>query len=96
MYVCAEQPYNFIPPSTADLIEHVKRDGFQSGHVWGQASQSTQQLLPPSNWGWKLEDGVWKPHKTYLSAIAACMCGCKRTHCIGNCKCYRSGLTCIV
>ena len=60
----------------------------------------TEQKLPsPTNWGWSKQDNVWAPKWTELPAIAECCqeiqkCGCKKSNCIGNCKCYYSGISC--
>ena len=63
----------------------------------GQATVTMQQLSSPSDWGWLKQNNVWIPNWTELHAIAECCqelqkCGCKRSSCTGNCKCYRSGL----
>ena len=99
LFARKQRAYDAIPPTQAALTEHVKRAVFQAGHVWGQSTVTEQQLPSPSNWGWSKQNNVWVPKWTTLSAIAECCqeiqkCGCKKSNCTGNCKCYRSGLSC--
>ena len=98
LFARKQRQYNAVPPSSTALVQHVKRSVLQAGHTWGQALSRIQNLPTPSNWGWKKENDVWVPHWTSLAPIAAsCQellkCGCKK-NCSGNCKCFRSGLTC--
>ena len=99
IYLHEARAYNAIPPTQASLKDYVKRAVFQAGHVWGQSTVTEQKLPSPTNWRWSLQDNVWTPKWTALPAIAEyCQeiqkCGCKKSNCIGNCKCYRSGLSC--
>ena len=87
-----QRQYNSVPPSSAALVQHVKKSALQSGHTWGEALSRIQNVSTPSNWGWKKENDVWVPHWTSLAPIAAsCQellkCGCKK-NCSGNCKCF--------
>lgn len=99
LFARKQRAYNAIPPTKGALFEHVKRATYQAGHVWGQTTVTVQVLQSPSNWGWLKQDSAWSPHWTKLSAVAECCqelqkCGCKRSSCTGNCKCFRSGLSC--
>ena len=98
LFARKQRPYNNIPPSRAALVEHIKRSILQAGHTWGQSLCKTQDLPSPSSWGWTKNDGVWVPYWTSVAPIAAsCQelvkCGC-RMNCSGNCKCFKSGLSC--
>ena len=86
-----------IPPTKVALEEHVKRAGYQGGHVWGQTLLPTPELPPPSSWGWiKNDEGVYEPHWTKLP-IAAHSCyelvSCKK-RCVKRCKCKKAALEC--
>ena len=99
LFARKQRAYYAIPPTQTALKEHVKRAVFQAGHVWGQSTVTEQKLPSPTNWRWSLQANVWTPKWMALPAIAECCqeiqkCGCKKSNCIGNCKCYRSGLSC--
>jgi len=88
LFARKQRQHNAFPPSSAALVQHVKRSVLQAGHTWGQALSRIQNLPTPSNWGWKKENDVWVPHWTSLAPIAAsCQellkCGCKK-NCSGN------------
>jgi hypothetical protein len=98
LFARKQRQYNAVPPSSAALVQHVKRSVLHAGNTWGQTLSRIQNLPTPSNWGWKKENDVEVPHWTSLAPIAASSqellkCGCKK-NCSGNCKCFRSGLTC--
>ena len=99
LFARKQRPYDAIPPTRGALLEHIKRAAYQSGHVWAQAELCIQQVPSPEHWGWMKDNDSWKPKWTSLPAVAAsCQellkCGCKKSSCVGNCKCYRSGLPC--
>ena len=101
LFARKQRPYDAIPPTRGALLEHTKRAAFQGGHVWAQTDVCIQQVPSPEHWGWTKENDIdnWKPKWTLLLAVASsCQelvkCGCKKPSCVGNCKCYRSGLPC--
>ena len=71
LFARKQRQYNAVPPSSAALVQHVKRSVLQAGHTWGQALSRIQNLPAPSNWGWKKENDVWVPHSTSLASFAA-------------------------
>eukprot|EP00745_Piridium_sociabile_P014857 TRINITY_DN21914_c0_g2_i3.p1 TRINITY_DN21914_c0_g2~~TRINITY_DN21914_c0_g2_i3.p1 ORF type:complete len:617 (-),score=120.53 TRINITY_DN21914_c0_g2_i3:145-1995(-) len=88
-----------VPPTSAALLQHVKRAVYQGGHIWGQASLPAPDLPDPSNWGWEQVNGQWQPFWTHLpQASKSCQellkCGCTKG-CKVNCKCVKPGLKCI-
>ena len=87
-----------IPPTSAALLQHVKRAVYQAGHIWGQSSVASPILPSPSDWGWQNPLGQWEPYWTHLPEAAlacrelikcACLKGCKT-----RCGCIREGLKC--
>ena len=101
LFARKQRPFDAIPPTRDALLQHIKRAAYQGGHVWSQLLTCNQTLPSPSNWGWvkDKDEGMWKPKWTSLPSVAAsCQellkCGCKKSNCTGNCKCYRSGLPC--
>ena len=88
-----------IPPTKADLEEHVKRAAYQGGHVWGQVLLPAPELPAATSWGWiKSEDGLHDPHWTRLpQAAQSCRellsCKCKMG-CVNRCKCKKAALEC--
>ena len=100
MFARKQKAYEMIPPSQSTLQEHIKRAAYQAGHVWGQTLICEPIIPAPAEWGWRKDNlQIWQLHWTSLPAIAAsCQelanCGCKRCSCSGNCKSFKSGLTC--
>ena len=43
--------FEYLPPTKAALVEHVKRMTHQAGYVWGQSIIAKQVLSSPSPWG---------------------------------------------
>ena len=87
-----------IPPTKAALEQHVKRAAYQGGIIWGQAMVCSQEIVNPTEWGWKLNDGVYSPIWTELpDAAKVCQelihCSCKKA-CRGLCKCYKANMRC--
>ena len=41
----------YLPPTKAALLEHVKRRTHQEGYVWGQSIIAKQVLSSPNPWG---------------------------------------------
>ncbi|CAG4966547.1 unnamed protein product [Parnassius apollo] len=67
-------------------------------NIWGQAFDSSPDILSPSNWGWTEKEGQWQPiwttqHSIWVVARELVKCGCKNS-CRGRCSCRREGMTC--
>ena len=98
LFARKQRCYDAIPPTSASLVQHVKRSAFQAACIWGQATVCKMQIESPANWGWKKDGEVWQVIWTTLPPIVQTCeqltkCGCK-TECRGRCKCYRFGLKC--
>ena len=98
LFARKQRSYQSIPPTRAALVQHLKRATYQASCIWSQALVCQPETQSPGDWGWILENDVWKTHWSTLPAIATnCQeltkCGCKM-ECYGNCKCYRFGLSC--
>ena len=87
-----------LPPTHEALLQHIRRTVFQGCYVWGNLGVAMQELPPPEQWGWKLEDKTFHPLWTTLPEAAKfCYelihCKCKTT-CRGRCKCVQASLQC--
>ena len=49
LFACNQRQYNVVPPSSAALVQHVKRSVLQAGNTWSQALSRIQNLPTPSN-----------------------------------------------
>ena len=83
-----------LPPSSAAANLHIKR-------VYHQVQAWLEHKLDPSQWGWIMENGHYKPRMTNLSPgpqelLEAIFCGCKTGCAKGNCKCRKLGLRCTI
>ena len=88
LFARKQRSYNAISPTSASLIQHVKRSVFQAACIQGQATVCKMQIESPANWGWQKDGEVWKVLWSKLPAIAeSCQqltkCGCK-TDCRGD------------
>ena len=82
----------------AALVEDTKRAAYKAGHCWGQALVPSPVLPSPQEWGWTMNDGIWRPFWTTLPDVTkSCQelvqCGCKKG-CQGRCSCTKAGLRC--
>ncbi|RXN30245.1 Venom prothrombin activator pseutarin-C non-catalytic subunit [Labeo rohita] len=98
LFARKQRSYDAIPPTSASLVQHVKRSAFQAACIWGQATVCKMQTESLANWGWQKDGQIWQVLWTTLPPIAQTCeqltkCGCK-TECQGRCKCYRFGLKC--
>ena len=83
-----------LPPTSAAANLHIKR-------VYHQVQAWLEHKLDPSQWGWIMENGHYKPRMTNLppgpqELMEAIFCGCKTGCAKGNCKCKKFGLCCII
>ena len=88
---------NHLPPTQGALVEHVKREAYQAGHIWAQMLVAVPKLPYPSEWGWEQNtNGGWEVQWTELpQASQACYelirCSCKKG-CRSRCKCVKAAL----
>lgn len=80
-----------LPPTSAAAKQHSLR-------VFHQVQQWRGVDLPPTEWGWKVENGGLRPVTTLKEAapthiLHLISCNCK-SGCERNCECRRSGLPC--
>lgn len=93
-----QRPYDSIPPTSASLVQHIRRSAFQAACIWGQSTECTMQPESPGNWGWQKKGEAWEVVWSTLPPIAqSCQqltkCCCTG-ECQGRCKCYRYTLKC--
>ncbi len=98
IFAQTSRTFEYLPPSKAALIEHIKRTTYQAGYIWGQSLIAEQVLPSPSLWGWVASEFGWLPFWTTLPRAAKALevlvkCGCT-TNCKGRCSCYKKGLVC--
>ena len=41
-------------------VEHAKRAAYQAGHCWGKELVPSPVLPSPQEWGWTMDDGIWR------------------------------------
>lgn len=87
-----------IPPTRAALVERTKRAAYQAGYCWGQALTPNPVLPSSQDWGWTIDEGVWRSFWTALpEATKSCRelvrCGCKKV-CQARCSCVKADLHC--
>ncbi len=98
IFAQSSRTFEYLPPTKAALIEHVKRVTYQAGYVWGQSLVANQVLPSPGSWGWTHTESGWVPFWTPLPPAAKALeelvsCGCTKS-CAGKCSCYKRGLVC--
>ena len=71
LFAQKQRSYDAIPPTSASLLQHVKRSTFQAACIWGQGTVCKMQTKSPANWGWKKDGVVWQVLWTNLSSIVA-------------------------
>lgn len=91
LFARKQRPYDSIPPTSASLVQHVRRSAFQAACIWGQSTLCTMQSESPGNWGWQTKGEAWEVLWSTLPPIAqSCQqltkCRC-RGECRGPCKC---------
>ena len=90
--------FDYLPPTRAALVEHIKRATLQAGD-WSQCLVPLQERANPSDWGWEDAGDVWVPFWTSLECASTAMrnelirCSCT-VRCTGNCSCTKAGLRC--
>lgn len=98
LFARKQRSYDSIPPTSASLVQHVKRSTFQAACIWGQATVCKMVSENPGNWGWQKHGEAWEILWSTLPPIAqSCqqLTKCRCTgECRGPCKCYRYTLKC--
>ena len=51
IFAQSSHTFEYLPPTKAALVEHVKRTIYQACYVWGQSIIAKQMLPSPSRWG---------------------------------------------
>lgn len=83
-----------LPPTSAAAIHHSQR-------IYHQVQEWLGHHLDPADWGWTLQDNIYKPKMTSQAPaprdlMEAIYCGCKTGCTKGTCKCRKLGLLCTV
>ena len=96
IFAQSSRTFEYLPPTKAALVEHIKRTTHLAGYVWGQSIIAKQVLPSPNLWGWIKSETGWVPFWTALPRAAKAMnvlisCGCtaRRTG-----RCYKKGIVC--
>ena len=97
MFVSAKKPDN-LPPTSDALKFHIQRAHHQA-LVWHQACVVNMNIPDPTQLGWNLIDGVYKPILLSLPAVPdQCLellsCNCKTGCRTMRCGCRRNKLNC--
>ena len=87
-----------LPPTSAALMQHIRRTAFQGGHVWGQSLVPVPTIPCPSDWGWIQTGNVFEPRWSTIPEASQCCyelvhCTCKKG-CLSRCKCVKAALPC--
>ena len=53
MFAQGGRQIDMVPPTQAALTKYTQRATYQGGHIWGQTLVVQQDLVSPSEWGWK-------------------------------------------
>ncbi|KAK3921529.1 Chromosome-associated kinesin KIF4 [Frankliniella fusca] len=101
LFSTAGRPVTLIPPTLGCLTQHSRRAAFQAGAIWGRSMdvQSWKDLPSPSGWGWRREDGSWKPHWSdqediWKNSRDLNVCGCSSKCGNYQCSCRKAGVPC--
>ncbi|XP_055683740.1 uncharacterized protein LOC129790305 [Lutzomyia longipalpis] len=97
----SHKPIQMIPPTSSALLQHTLRTAYQAGEIWsrGVEDPSKIQVSCPTNYGWKFDNGTWKPLWSVLPSIwEACKdmgaCACLKDCTSLRCSCKRNNLIC--
>ena len=98
IFAQSSRTFEYLLPTKAALVEHIKRTTPQEGYVWGQSIIVKQVMPSPSLCGWVKSESGWVPFWTALPRAAKAMnvlisCGCS-TRYTGRCSCYKKGIVC--
>ena len=88
-----------IPPTLDALTQHLRRTVYQAGYIWSQCLSTRPKLPSPSDWGWQMVDGSWRPLWMTIPDAASCCpelkrCGCKTGCMTKRCKCVKDNIPC--
>ncbi len=61
IFAQSSRSFEYLPPTKAALLEHIKRATYQAGYVWGQCLMAEQVLPSPGSWGWTECEYGWEP-----------------------------------
>ena len=87
-----------LPPTSDSVRQHIRRANYQT-YVWRRSLDAMQDLPPPKDHGWKIEDGALRPvfmtkEPAPKSLLELTTCHCKKSECRRNCSCNNAGLSC--
>ncbi len=51
IFAQSSRSFEYLPPTKAALLEHIKRATYQASYVWGQSLVAEQVLSSPGSWG---------------------------------------------
>ena len=96
IFARSSRTFEFLPPTKAALIEHIKRTTYHTRYVWGQSLIAEQVLPSPDSWGWAMSEFGWVLFWTPLSQASEALeelvsCSCTKS-CVGRCSCFKKGL----
>ena len=86
IFAQSSRTFEYIPPTKAALLEHIKRTTHLAGYVWVQSIIAKQVLPSPNLWGWVKSETGWVPFWTALPRVAKAV--------NISCSCYKMGLVC--
>ena len=88
-----------LPPTLVTLHQHISRAHFIT-MIWVKADEPCQELPPPTNYGWVIENGRLVPVRTFglpapLSVLMLTKCSCKASSCgSSKCSCMHANMKC--
>lgn len=88
-----------LPPTLVTLFQHVSRAHFIT-MIWVKADEPCQELPPPTNYGWVLENDRLVPVRSSglpapLSVLVLIKCSCKASSCASSkCSCMHANMKC--
>jgi len=94
MFSSTNRQLEAIPPTEDSLDLHIRRAAYQM-QTWSQIMSAQQQLSSPLDWGYEIQDGMFKPlwrRKPQFSERSVSLTSCKcKISCKGNCSCKAIG-----
>ena len=88
-----------LPPTLVTLRQHISRAHFIT-MIWLKADEPCQELPPPTNYGWVLDNDRLVPVRSSglpapLSVLMLIKCSCKVSSCASSkCSCMHANMKC--
>ena len=70
LFARKQRSFQSIPPTQAALVQHSKRAAYQAACIWSQSVMRQPETQNPADWGWTLENDIWKTCWSTLQPIA--------------------------